>query len=70
MKSDCYFEECKDCIHKEYNNKFSGCLSNRLRLAFHRLLIELPVINKFIDDRKYCHWFEKNTMEGTYESKS
>ena len=60
MKSDCYFEECKDCINKRYNDKFIGCLVNRLSLAFHRMLIETPIINKLVNKNKYCGWFEKD----------
>ena len=59
MKADGYFEECKDCINKEYNDDFMGCLTNRLSLAWYRMLLELPVINKFIDKHKFCYWFEK-----------
>ena len=59
MESDCYFDECKDCINKKYNNEFVGCLGNRLRLALHRLLLELPLINKLIDKHEFCYWFEE-----------
>lgn len=59
MKSNCYFEECKDCINREYNNDLVCCLSNRLSLAWHRMMLELPFINKFIDKHKSCHWFKK-----------
>ena len=59
MKSDCYFDECKDCIYREYNNYLNVCLTNRLSLAWHRLLLELPFINKFVDRHKFCHWFQK-----------
>ena len=59
MKSDCYFDECKDCINREYNNDLVCCLSNRLSLAWHRFLLEMPIVNKFIDKHKFCYWFEK-----------
>ena len=59
MKSDCYFDECKYCINKEYNDDLVCCLSNRLSLAWHKLLLELPLINKLIDKHKFCYWFEE-----------
>lgn len=59
MKLDCYFDECKDCLHREYNDDFVGCLSNRLGFAWHRLIKELPLINKLADDYRYCHWYQK-----------
>ena len=59
MKSDCYFDECKDCIWREHNNDLVGCLGNRLNLAWHKLLLEMPLINKLIEKEKYCTWFEK-----------
>ena len=59
MKSDCYFEECKDCMYKECNNFLMGCLTNRLSLALHRLLLELPIVNKFIRKNEHCHWYLK-----------
>ena len=60
--NDCYFKECEDCIYREYNDDLASCLSNRLRLAWHRLLLEIPFINKFIDGNKYCYWFEKGVI--------
>ena len=59
MKSDCYFEECKDCIYKEYNDNLIVCLTNRLGLAWYKLLLELPIINKFIDKYRFCYYFQK-----------
>lgn len=59
MKSDCYFDECKYCVYKKYNDDLVACLSNRLSLAWHKLLLELPLINKFVDKHKFCYWFEK-----------
>lgn len=74
MESDCYFEECKDCVYKEYNNDLLCCLFSRLSLAQHRFFLALPLINKIInvinkfmndDDKliingdKHCHCFEK-----------
>lgn len=59
MKSNCYFEECKNCMYKEYNDDLIGCLSNRLGLAFYQLFKEIPIANKFINDYRYCHWFQK-----------
>lgn len=59
MKTNCYFDECRHCVNREYNNDLACCLSNRLGLAWHKLLLELPIINKFIDKQKFCYWFEK-----------
>ena len=59
MKSGCYFEECKDCIFKECNNSLNVCLFSRLSLALHELLVELPIINKFINKEKYCNSYIK-----------
>ena len=36
MKSDCYFDECKDCLYREYSDKLVGCAANRLGLAWYR----------------------------------
>lgn len=60
MKSDCYFEECKNCINREYSNDLICCLSNRLHLAWHRLLLELPLIDKLMDKHESCNYFEKD----------
>lgn len=57
MKSDIRFDECKDCVYREYSDKLVGCAANRLSLAWHRMIKELPIINKFIDDNRYCYWF-------------
>lgn len=59
-QNNCYFEECKNCMYKEYNNDLVCCLSNRLGLAFHKLLKEIPFVNKLIDKNRYCYGF---TME-------
>lgn len=59
MKSDCYFEECNDCIYKEYNDDLIVCLTNRLGLVWYKLLLELPIINKFIDKYRFCYYFQK-----------
>lgn len=59
MKSDCYFEECKDCMYNECNNFLMCCLTNRLSLALHRLFLGIPIVNKFISKNKYCHWHIK-----------
>lgn len=59
MKSDCCFEECKDCLHREYADNLYCCQANRLGLAWHRLIKELPFINKFADDYRYCNWYQK-----------
>ena len=59
MKSDCCFDECKDCLHKEYSDDLCCCTTSRLTLAWYRLLKELPIVNKFIDNYKYCNWYEK-----------
>ena len=61
MKSDCCFDECKDCLNKEYNDKLLGCATNRLSLAFHKLFKEIPIINRFTDDCKHCNWYEKES---------
>lgn len=62
MKNDCYFDECKDCLWREYNNDLICCLTSRLNLAWHKLFIELPIINKFIDKNRYCHWYERDKV--------
>ena len=59
MKSDCYFDECKDCVWKSHNNMLLGCLGSRIGLAWHRFLLEMPLINGLIDRHKFCHWFIK-----------
>lgn len=59
MNSDCYFEECNNCINKEYNDQLYCCLNSRLSLAWHKFLLELPIINRLIDRHKHCNWFEK-----------
>lgn len=59
MKSDCYFDECKDCLYRECSDKLVGCAASRLGLAWYRLIKELPIINKFVVDYKYCNWFQK-----------
>ena len=59
MESGCYFDECENCVWREVNNDLVVCLSSRLSLAWHKLFLELPLINKFIDKHKYCHWFVK-----------
>ena len=58
--SECYFKECEECIYREYNNDLVCCVSNRLRLAFHRLFMAMPIINKFISKDKHCYWFERD----------
>lgn len=57
MRSDCYFDECKDCVYREYNNSLVCCLTNRLSLAFYKLFAEIPIVNKFIDNYKHCYSF-------------
>lgn len=59
MKSDCYFEECEHCIWRECNDDLICCLTNRLSLAWHKLLLEMPLINKIIDKHKFCYMFVK-----------
>lgn len=59
MKSDCHFDECKDCLYRERNDDLLCCAGSRLCLAWHRLIKELPIINKFIDDDYYCNWYQK-----------
>lgn len=59
MKSDCYFDECKDCMYKEHSDDLLCCAASRLGLAMYRLIKELPIINKLIDDNKYCNWYQK-----------
>lgn len=63
MKSDYYFDECKDCLHSEYSDKLYCCQTSRLGLAFHRmwegLWEEIPAMKKVMDDYKYCNWYQK-----------
>ena len=59
MKSDCYFDECKDCLYREHSDSLYCCAASRLGLAWHRLIKETPIINKFADDYKYCNWYQK-----------
>lgn len=66
MKSDCYFDECKDCEFQDCNDTTMICLINRLGLAFHNLYKEMPVINKFIDDYKFCNWFVKSINKNNH----
>lgn len=62
MKSDCYFEECKHCANKEYNDNLYCCLVSRVNLVWHRLLKEMPIIKEFISDNKYCNWYQKDAI--------
>lgn len=59
MKSDYYFDECKDCMYREYSDELFCCAGSRLGLALHKLIKELPIISKFVDDYKYCGWYQK-----------
>lgn len=59
MRPDFYFDECEHCINKEYNDDLVCCLSNRLSLAWYRVLLELPIVNRFVDKHKYCQAYEK-----------
>ena len=59
MKSDCYFEECKDCMYKECSHFLMCCLTSRLRLALHRLFLEVLIVNKFTSKNEHCHWYLK-----------
>lgn len=68
MKSDCYFEECKYCINKQFNDRFMECLTNRLSLAWHNCLLEIPIINKLIKKEKYCHWYKHENVFEVYHS--
>ena len=54
-----YFHECKDCMFREHNNKLIGCLTNRLGLAVHKLLLELPIIKDYIRGYRFCNLFIK-----------
>lgn len=60
MKSDCYFDECKYCIYKDYSNNLMCCAISKLGLAFHKLTTEIPIVNKLVDKYKYCNWFIKD----------
>ena len=57
MQSDCYFEECKNCVYKEHSNDLLCCIFSRLGLAHHKLYLEIPIINKFIEKNKQCNWY-------------
>lgn len=59
MKSNCYFDECKDCINNQYNDDLFCCAASRLGLAWYRLFKEIPIINRFVNDYKYCNWYQK-----------
>ena len=60
MKPDCYFDECKDCLYREHSDDLLCCAGSRLGLAWYRLIKELPIINKLVDDYKlgrcYFNW--------------
>lgn len=60
MKSDCYFDECKDCLYREHSDDLVCCAASRLGLACHRLVEELPIINRLIDGHKSCSWYQKD----------
>lgn len=64
MKSDLYFDECKECMWREHNNDLFMCLSNRLHLAFFELVADF----KLTDDVYYCRGFEKEVENGTIEA--
>lgn len=48
---------CEQCEFYEHRNNTMICLVYRLRLAFHKLLTEIPIVNKFVDGDKICDWF-------------
>ena len=60
MKSNCYFDECKDCMYREHNDDLMCCAVSKLALAFHRLIIEIPIVNRLVNKYKYCNWFIKD----------
>ncbi len=64
MKSDCYFDECKDCLYREHSDDLLCCAASRMGLAWHRWIKELPIIDRLADSYKYCNWYQK---EDEYE---
>lgn len=57
MGSDLYFDECKDCEFQDCVDSTFICLGNRLRLAWHKMLLETPVIRDTIDKCCFCYGF-------------
>ena len=57
-KLNSYFDECENCLYKEHNDDLWCCLTNRLSLAWHKLLLELPIISKFIDNNRHCYSYQ------------
>ena len=57
MKPNNCFDECKDCMYKDHSDDLMCCVVSKLGLAFHKLFVETPIVNKFVDKYKYCNWF-------------
>lgn len=53
------FDECKSCMYEGISNKSNFCATSRLSLAWHNLNKELPVIGKFVDNNKYCKFYQE-----------
>lgn len=58
-QTECCYDECEECEFQDCNNDTMICLISRLALAFHKLVMDMPVLKHLADDYKYCHWFIK-----------
>jgi hypothetical protein len=55
--SDNWYPECIHCDNFEYRDKLICCSANKVALAKHKLLLAIPIINRFIYDWKFCEGF-------------
>lgn len=57
--SESWYPECIHCDNYEYRDDLCCCLANKLGLAWHKLLLEIPIVKRFVDKHKYCEGFER-----------
>lgn len=57
MKTDLYFDECKNCEFRDVSDDLMCCMANKLGQAFHNLFTEIPIIRDCVHKHKFCQAF-------------